>query len=57
MRYRNLQQALAAIPDVAIDNCIMLDGRTSYLVQFDRKGETVPDWFFADDLADVGFDD
>ncbi|RUW68597.1 MULTISPECIES: hypothetical protein [unclassified Mesorhizobium] len=33
------------------------DGRTSYLVRYDRKGEIVEDWFFAEEFADLGFDD
>jgi hypothetical protein len=29
---------------------------TTYLVQFDRKGKTVSDWFADGDLVDMGFD-
>ncbi|MDX8521294.1 hypothetical protein [Mesorhizobium dulcispinae] len=49
--------AIVTMTGAVVGTSRLPDGRTSYLVQFDRKGETARDWFFAEDVADLGFDD
>lgn len=49
--------AIVSLTGAVVGTSRLPDGRTSYLVQFDRKGETARDWFFAEDVADLGFDD
>ncbi|RWD62326.1 MAG: hypothetical protein EOS36_15500 [Mesorhizobium sp.] len=49
--------AIVTLTGAVVGTSRLPDGRTSYLVQFDRKGKTARDWFFAEDVADLGFDD
>ncbi|QIA23087.1 hypothetical protein [Mesorhizobium sp. AA22] len=49
--------AIVQITGIVVGECLRSDGRTSYRVQFERKGELVHDWFCAEDMVDLGFDD
>ncbi|TGP50309.1 hypothetical protein EN873_24355 [bacterium M00.F.Ca.ET.230.01.1.1] len=49
--------AIVQITGIVADTARLADGRTSYLIEFERHGEMVKDWFCASDLVDLGFDD
>lgn len=49
--------AIVSITGAVIGTARLPNGKVTHLVQFERKGERFEDWFFADDVVDLGFDD